>query len=330
MQTEKKIINWAIIGCGKHATQVMIPAFSSSSTAVLTALASQTPDNQARVAKLCPQAKIYQDYAELLTDESIDAVYIGLANHLHAKWSIAALDSGKHVLCDKPLALNAREAKEIQAVAKKNQRLCIPAFMYRFHPQYKKIKSVIAQASLGDIRLIEGHFHYSLDDYSNIRWKKECGGGALLDVACYIIDAAQFILGEKISVSSAHLKIHPQHQVDEFVSAQLQSSSGVSIHLCASSNMPRENSLTIYGTKGVMKVERAFRVPRNSQARLLLQLLDDKQPQRIMIPAANQFSLEIDTFSRRISGQAVDTDLFSDSIATMEVIDDIREKGVHF
>lgn len=318
-------LSWGIIGCGKHARRVMIPAMASSRLAKLHALASETPEHRVELTREYSNVSVYASYLELLADPEIDAVYIGLPNHLHAQWSIAALEAGKHVLCDKPMALTCEEVSKMHEASEENSKLLAEAFMYRFHPQYQIVRENIRDGYFGKLRLIEGHFHYALDDFSNIRWKKECGGGALYDVGCYIIDAAHFLLGERLQVLSVQATIHPEQGVDETIHAQLCSSSGVTVHLSASCRMPRRNTLSIFGSHGIAELDRAFIIPRNSAATICLQNDRSEKRSTQQVEPANQYSLELDAFSRKAQGLPVDESLFSDGRATLEVIEAIRQ-----
>ncbi len=179
---------------GHYALRVH-PPLSRLGEARIVAIASRGKEKAAQAASRFGIAKSHGSYAELVADPEVEAVYIPLPNNLHAEWAMAALDAGKHVLCEKPLAMDTAQAKAMAAKAKAKGLLLMEAFMYRFHPQWVKAREIVASGELGRLRAIQSWFTYDNADASNIRNKPETGGGGLYDIGCYAISSARFLAG---------------------------------------------------------------------------------------------------------------------------------------
>ena len=193
-----KTINWGIISTAKIGVNHLIPAIQASSTGTVRAIASR---DSARAKDIAAELSIpfsYGSYEELLADESIDAIYNPLPNHLHVPWTKKAMEAGKHVLCEKPIALDAKEAGTLLEKTKDFKDLKVmEAFMYRFHPQWNKAKDLVTAGKIGDLQSIQSAFTYYNDDPENIRNKPDIGGGGLMDIGCYSISISRFLLGRE-------------------------------------------------------------------------------------------------------------------------------------
>jgi predicted dehydrogenase len=212
-----------------------MPAIAASRNGRLVALASRDPDRARRMVAPYAGMRVLGSYDEVLEDHDVDAVYVPLPNSLHAEWSVRALRAGKHVLCEKPLALDARQAEAIAAVAERTGRRLMEAFMYRFHPAMREFVAGVD----GSIHVIAG-FGFTLADETNIRTRPDLGGGALLDVGCYTANVARWILGEPIDVVA---RAHMRAGVDMTVTALLAFESGATASLWASFEAPEDQHL---------------------------------------------------------------------------------------
>ena len=313
-------LRFAILGYGKHSAKVMHPAFSDSSRTELVAIATESKEKFDSLSLLHPKLGVFNSYKALLESNICDAVYIGLPNHLHAQWSIEAMRHGKHVLCDKPLAVSSSEVSLMQAVSAETERKLFEGFMYRFHPQHQKVFEIIKENSLGDLRLLEIHFHYHLLDRDNIRLKKDCAGGGLYDVGCYAVDCARFLLSKNPISVFAHGKINEETGVDESLSAVFTYDDGLSVQFTVGTTLLRESRYALYGTKGVVHVEPAFVVPRNMKASVLFKDIEGSE-KRFQIEAKNQYALELDYFASLVAGEAVDERLTPVSLENARVIE---------
>src|SRR5690554_344826 len=189
-------IKWGILGTAKIAQTQFLPGLADAQNAVLHAVASRDLHKAQTVASQWGAPKAYGSYEELLADPEVDAVYIPLPNNLHCEWTLRAFSAKKHVLCEKPMALNIEQCDSMLAAAQKEDRLFMEAFMYRFHPQIMKVQELIKEGSIGDVQLIRASFSFVLEDESNIRLAPGLGGGSLMDVGCYPIHLANLIFGE--------------------------------------------------------------------------------------------------------------------------------------
>jgi predicted dehydrogenase len=186
-------VRWGIMSVSGHYALRVHEPLARLPEARIAAVASRGAERAASAAARLGIARSYGSYDELLADREVEAVYIPLPNHLHAEWAIAALEAGKHVLCEKPLAMDASQARAMAAKAKAKGLLLMEAFMYRFHPQWVRAREIVASGELGSIRAIQSWFSYSNADPANIRNKTETGGGALYDIGCYAISSARFL-----------------------------------------------------------------------------------------------------------------------------------------
>ncbi len=319
--TQKKV-SFGILGFGTHAKRVMIKAFEEAMYAQVRAIATPSSEKKQEITQTYPGITVFNGYEELLSDPQIEAVYIALPNHLHAEWTIRALAHGKHVLCEKPLALTFEEAQEVSSAAKKAQKQVGEAFMYRFHPQHAEVKRLLAQGTLGKLQLLELHYHYLLEDEDNIRAKKDTAGGGLFDVGCYGIDCARFLFEAQPQAVSGSWVIG-KSGVDECASFQLFFADGRVANITCGMNLPRENRYTLYGTNGVIEVRDAFHVPRNMQPIVTLKM-EGEGGRKIVAPQSNQYVLLIDGFSRGVLGEAVNPILIGNGFENGAIIDRVR------
>ena len=239
-------------------------------------------------------------YDALLREPGVDAVYIPLHHSVHREWALRAAAAGKHVLCEKPLGMNAAEAEEMGAGADRAGVLLMEAFMYRFHPRARQFV-----AGLRDPMYVSATFGFTLQDPSNFRLKKELGGGALLDVGCYTVSVARWILGEPVGVSaSAHLADGPDG-VDMTVSGLLRFASGATASVWASFEGPEEQELTVVTRGGRERLERPF---------------SSMEP--------NPYRLMVESFAQSVLGGYPVELPVTDSVANMRVLDWIAREAV--
>src|SRR5690242_8573700 len=192
--------------------------------------------------------KAYGSYEELLADPEIEAIYNPLPNHLHVPWSIRAMEAGKHVLCEKPLALSAAEARQLLAVRERTGMKIGEAFMVRTHPQWLGVKKLIEEGRIGELRLIVGHFSYFRRDANDIRSRPEWGGGALLDIGCYPITMSRWLFGAEPEAVVGQLERDPDFEIDRLGSALMRFPTGQATFTCAG-QLASYQRMQIFGTK---------------------------------------------------------------------------------
>ncbi|MGM0777948.1 MAG: Gfo/Idh/MocA family protein [Bacillota bacterium] len=248
-------IRWGIISAANIAYDELVPALRRSNRADVVAVASNSKDK----AKRFNTPVIYEDYDQLLDDSSIDAVYIPLPNSLHSEWAVKALKKRKHVLLEKPAALNEAEMREIKIAAEENEVVFMEAFMYQFHSQHKRVKELLDSGAIGEYRHIKAHFSWMLEDDGDIRLKRELGGGAMRDVGCYGLHAVTQMIGFKPIRLSMTGKVHPEKGVDTTSTCILLDKENRLAEVSASMELPFINRYEIIGSEGSITVDSSFR-----------------------------------------------------------------------
>lgn len=314
-------IRWGILGTAKIAINQVIPAMKSGRFCTVAAIASRDPDRARRVAQKMGIPKAYGSYSALLGDSEIDAVYIPLANHLHVPWSIQTLDAGKHVLCEKPIGLNASEAKELLQVSHDHPDLKVmEGFMYKHHPQWKRAKQLCEEGKIGDLRHIRSIFSYFNMDPDDIRNKAQIGGGALLDVGCYCVSLSRYLLGSEPERVFGVMYIDGTFETDRTTSGILDFGQAVTTFTC-STQMARYQRVAVFGTDGRIEIEVPFTPPQDRPTRILSQA--DGTTKEILIDPCDQYSIQADVFSRAIIDGGELPNTLHDAVSNMDVIDKI-------
>ncbi|MCE5249659.1 Gfo/Idh/MocA family oxidoreductase [bacterium] len=190
-----KPVRWGIIGVGKHAVMRIILPMQKTEMVELYGIASRNPEKARQISGKFGIPRSFSSYEELLADKSIEAVFIPLPNHIHLEWIKKAADAGKHILCEKPLTLDAAEAQEAVDYTRSRNVLLMEAFMYRFHPQWRRVRELIITGNIGTVRAVHTYFSYNNTDPRNIRNMLETGGGALYDIGCYAVSTARYVYG---------------------------------------------------------------------------------------------------------------------------------------
>lgn len=293
-------IRWGILGCAAIAEKAFIPAIKKSEKAELVAIASRDLTKAKYWAGKYNIRKAYGSYEDLLADPEIEAIYNPLPNHLHHPLTIKSLQSGKHVLCEKPLALTATEVQEMFAEAEKNNRLLMEGFMYRFHPQIEETMKLIRSGAIGEPRLVRSAFTFIFDrNRSNYRWLPEMGGGALYDVGCYTINAARLVFQTEPEEIIARAHLDETTGVDLTTSLICTFSGHRQALLTCSFELEFQSSLEISGTKGRIYLGRAFSA-KNFETEI--QLTRGQKTELIKFEPTDQFQLMIDHFCLAAQG----------------------------
>jgi len=312
-------IRWGILSTAKIGTEKVIPAMQLGKYCKVTAISSRKLKKAKSAAKRLDIEKAYGSYEELLTDPDIDAVYIPLPNHLHVPWAIKALNAGKHVLCEKPIALSVVEAQTLLDVAKKFPRLKVmEAFMYRKHPQWQLAKQQVSEGKIGKVRTIQSFFSYYNNNPHNIRNKLEIGGGGLMDIGCYCISLARFIFeGEPWRVCGI-MEEDPELKIDRLTSGILDFVNGTSTFTCATQLVPYQR-VNIFGTKGRIEIEIPFNAPSDRPCKLWQG--DDAKIKEVTLEICNQYTIQGDLFSRVVLEDREVPVPLEDAVANMQVIE---------
>ena len=293
--TEKKV-RWGIMSTASIGKRSVIPGIQESKWNVVEAIASRSLESAQAFADELRIPKAYGSYEELLNDPAIDAVYIPLPNHLHKEWTIKAAQAGKHILCEKPIALDETEATEMVDACNKAGVILAEAYMYLHQIRYEDIKIRIASGEIGDVRGIHSVFTFNgAEDTSNIRFTKEWGGGSIYDVGCYPISAARFLLGEEPSAVTAHAFFSPDHgHVDMMTSGIMEFSNGVALTFDCGMWAEFRNELEILGSKGRIVMKEAFLGDQSYE------IIKDGQTEKIIDDNSNPYALQADNFAESI------------------------------
>ena len=262
-------VKWGVLGTAKIAREHVIPAMQKGKYSEITAVASRDSNKAKTTADAFGIPKAYGSYKELLLDGEIEAVYIPLPNHLHIPWSRACIEAGKHVLCEKPLALSTNDVKQLIRLRNKHNVKVGEAFMVRTHPQWLKTLDIVCSGELGEVKSIQGYFSYFLTDPKNIRNISDFGGGAILDIGCYPITTSRFIFGEEATRAISLIDFDPEMKIDRLASVILDFPSGQSIFTCGTQIVPYQRMI-FFGTKKRLEIEIPFNAPIDRQCRVFI------------------------------------------------------------
>lgn len=312
-------VRWGILSTANIGTAKVISAMQQGAYCEIAAIASRKLENAQVAAKQLGIPKAYGSYEELLADPEIDAIYNPLPNHLHVPWSVKALEAGKHVLCEKPLAPTLAEEQVLLDAARRYPHLKVmEAFMYRLHPQWQRARQMVLDGKIGELRAIQSFFSYYLDDPENIRNLPAAGGGGMLDIGCYTVSLARFLFGAEPGRVLGMVEFDPVFKTDRLASAVLDFGSGVSTFTCSTQLTPYQR-VNIFGTQGRIEIEIPFNAPANQSTRLFFQQGDEIE--EIRLEACDQYTIQGDLFSQAIlNGTEVPTPL-ADALANMQVIE---------
>ena len=313
-------IRWGILSTAKIGLKQVIPAMQKSQHVEVVAIASRDIVKAQSAANELGIPKAYPDYESMLADPDIDAIYNPLPNHLHVPYTIKAVNAGKHVLCEKPLSMNADEVGPLLAACANHPELKVmEAFMYRFHPQWLKAKQIVDDGLLGEVKNIQSYFSYFNDDAGNIRNKPETGGGALMDIGCYCISFPRYLTEKEPQRVIGLIRTHPITSTDTLTSGMLDFGDGVSATFTCSTQLEPYQRINIFGTKGRLEIEIPVNAVADEPARLWLQ--NNKIIQEILIEPVNQYTLQATEFCKAIINNTEVPIPLTDGINNMKVID---------
>lgn len=291
-------MRWGIIGLGRIA-RTFISALGPSSEERVVAAASRETARAEQVAQEFGIARAYGSYAELLADPEVEAVYIALPNSMHAEWSIRAAQAGKHILCEKPLAVSRAEAETMFEAAREHRVWLMEAFMYRFHPQTQRVAELIASGAIGQVRIIQAAFGFTAAGAGNVRLSAPLAGGALMDVGCYCVNFARMIAGHAPDrvVGAARWTAG----VDASLVGALEYPDGIMAQIECSLVSSHHNAARVIGSAGIIELDPSFTPPFDQPS--FIQLRRDAQPgvvESIEIAPANHYLLEAEAFARLV------------------------------
>ena len=318
-----KKVKWGVLSTAKIGVNKVIPGMQLGAHSEIAAIASRDGKKAEDIARKLRIPKAYWSYEELLADPEIEAIYNPLPNHLHVPWSIKAAEAGKHVLCEKPIALNVAEAKALLAARDRTGVKIGEAFMVHTHPQWLRTRDLIRSGRIGDLRSIIGAFSYFNRDAANIRNVLDWGGGAMYDIGCYPITTSRFIFGEEPSRVVALVERDPEFQVDRLASVIMDFPAGQSIFTCSTQLVPYQR-MQFLGTKGRIEIEIAFNAPNDRPCRLFIDDGRDVFGGGVTletVPQCDQYTIQGDVFSRAIRENGEVPVSLEDAIRNVAVIE---------
>jgi predicted dehydrogenase len=307
-------VRWGVLSTANIAVTKVIPAMQRSSSCEIAAIASRNLSKAEEVAKGLSIPNAYGSYEELLADASIEAIYNPLPNHLHVPWTIKAAEAGKHVLCEKPIALNAVEARKLIDVRDRCGVRIQEAFMVRTHPQWLETRRLVRAGRIGTLRSITGFFSYDNPDPENIRNQIEFGGGALMDIGCYPINISRFIYENEPHRVLGMIERDPEFGTDSLTTAVLDFPNGHSTFTCSTRLAPYQRMI-FHGSEGRIEVLIPFNAPNDRPTQIMV---DDEI---VELPVCDQYTIQGTLFSQAIRGDVEQPIPLEDSISNMEVID---------
>lgn len=320
-----KKISWGVLSTSKFAARATIPAIQKSKYSEVRAIASRDKERAAKLAAQLGIPKAYGSYEAILSDPEIDVVYNPLPNHLHVDWTLRALAAGKHVLCEKPIGLDHADARRLENAAKDYPKLKVmEAFMYRHHPQWRKVKELVNEKAVGEVKGVHSLYSYYNDDASNIRNIAEVGGGAMLDIGCYCTSLSRYVFDREPDRVLGRVEYDPKTAIDRLSSGTLDFGNGVATFTCGTQIQPYQR-VNILGTKGRIELEIPFNAPNDRRTRIWLQRGGDVE--EISFDVCDQYTIQADLFAEAIMNDADVPTPVSDGISNMRVIDAVKESS---
>ncbi|MGD9101236.1 MAG: Gfo/Idh/MocA family oxidoreductase [Anaerolineae bacterium] len=317
-------LQWGLLSTAR-INRRLIPAIRAAKRAELLAVASRDQARADAYAAEWDIPRAHGSYQALLDDPDIDAVYISLPNSLHAEWTARAAQAGKHVLCEKPLALSVAQCDQIMAAAEAAGVVAAEAVMYLYHPLLHKTRELVQDGAVGQVKLVRGSFSFFLDRPADVRWEPELGGGSLWDVGSYPVSFIRWIAGEPEQVFG--WQASSDSGVDETFAGLLRYESGVLGLLDSSFRQPFRVQAEVIGTTGSLSVERPF--PINSESRIILRR--DEKEKKIRVSKADPYRCQVDALTAAVlDGAALPVPLSSSraNVATLVALYESAHKGV--
>jgi predicted dehydrogenase len=322
--------SWGVLSTARIGTAKVIPAIQASRSGRVVAIASRSVDAARQQADRLGIARAYGSYEELLADPAIDGIYNPLPNHLHVPWTIRALEAGKHVLCEKPVALTAEEAATLIAARERTGRQVLEAFMVRQHPQWLRTRELVHSGELGEVRAIQSAFCYFNTDPTNIRNLADIGGGALYDIGCYCIVISRFLFSAEPDRVVALINRDPAMRTDRLTSALLAFPGGRQSAFICSTQLAPYQRIQVLGTKKRAEVMIPVNAPPDVPTRILVDDARAHDGSGVTVetfPACDQYALQADEAVATFRGEKRAAFPIEDAVRNMRVVDALYRSG---
>jgi predicted dehydrogenase len=324
-------VAWGILGTANIAIKRVVPAIIAGQRGSVAAIASRDAGRAARIAADFGIERSYGNYQALLDDPSIEAIYNPLPNHLHVEWTVKALEAGKHVLCEKPIALHAADAQAIVAARDRSGLRVVEAFMVRCHSQWHRIRTLVRGGRIGTVRAVQSAFVFSVLDPNNVRNRPDIGGGALYDVGCYPIVTARYLFGAEPDRAIALVDRDPRMGVDRLTSGMLAFPNGCHLTFASSLQLAPYQRVVILGSEGRIEVCVPFTPHKDHRCRIIIdsgRSLDGTSAEFEEFAPLDQYAAQCDLAAAVFRNEASQEFPIEDAIANMRVIDALYRSAV--
>jgi len=319
-------LRWGVLSTADIARSKVIPGMRRAARTEVAAIASRDGRRAREVAAELGIATAHDSYEALLADPAVDAVYIPLPNHLHAEWTLAAAQAGKHILCEKPLALTGDDARRMIEGAAGAGVYLAEAFMYRLHPSWVAVRELVASGRIGRLTAVQSWFSYYNDDEANIRNVREVGGGAMYDIGCYCVNLSRMLFGAEPSRVHGALRRDPVGGTDVLTSGILEFADGLASFTC-STRAEDDQRVDVYGTKGRISIGIPFNIPPDRPTEVHVTAGGDPpvspQTETLTFAAADPYAVEFERFADVVLDGAPRPVPADDPIANLEVMERI-------
>lgn len=325
--SHKKMVRWGVISTANIGVTAISPAIQASSNGELVAVGSRDTQRAAELYGFVPNIRIYDDYESIFNDPDIDAIYVPLPNSLHAQWTIKALQAGKHVLCEKPLAVTVKEAETMVEAARANHVLLMEAFMYRFHPQIIWTLEQVKADLIGPVRLVRTSFSFDIRSRpDNIRVNPALAGGSLMDTGCYLINFCHAVYEQAPQMVTARVHVLQAGGIDMATNAILDFGDGRFGLIDASLELPRRQVAEIIGETGSITIPLPFG---HGAVETVVSVLKDGEMREQSFPRVDQYQLEVEHFADCILSGKEPAGRLSETLENIATIEAIYQSAGH-
>lgn len=314
------MIRWGILGTAKIAREALVPAIQASENGILKAIASRRPESAAAFAERYDVELTFDSYEALLASKDIDAVYIPLPTSQHIEWSLKALEAGKHVLCEKPIALKASQIDQLIEARDRTGKQISEAFMVTYHPQWHKVRELLASGAIGTLHQVQGSFAYHLVDPNNMRNQVSLGGGGLLDIGVYPTVTTRFVTGKEPIKAQASIRRDPDFGTDIAANCRLDFGDFELSFYCAT-QMAARQSMIFHGDKGWIELTAPFNANAYDSADVILHDQGNGGQQVWKFRKVDQYQLQVEAFAEQIAGKESEIFSLENSKANQSAID---------
>ncbi len=319
-------LRWGVLSTAKIGMEKVVPAIQRAANCEVAAIGSRDLERGKEAADRLGIPTVHGSYEALLADPEVEAVYIPLPNHLHAEWTMEAAAAGRHVLCEKPLALTATQAQEMVDACKRAGVKFMEAFMYRLHPSWVKARELVESGRIGELRAVQSWFSYYNVDPTNIRNIAQCGGGALMDIGCYAVNLSRMLFGGEPTAVQAVVHRDETFGVDVLTSGLLEFDGGQAAFTCSTQTEP-DQRVHIVGSEGRILIEIPLNIPQDRPTRIYVTSggnpPTDPDTETLTFPAADQYAIQAEQFAGAVLDNRPVPTPPEDGVANMRVIEAI-------